>query len=235
MQTTLRTHVAAAALLLFPMAALVAQPVQAQQRAVVAQPSVRALTLDSNAGLAPGAVLRVQVQASPGARNPNVTLANGVRVALREQAPGRYVGTHTVRRSDRIDPRKAITARANYGSLTIAQKFDFPASFQALAMGAAARDKQAPRITRLTPANGGRVDEHGRTFIQAKLDDKGSGVDARSVRLIVDGLDVTRDARVTEDDVAYRERLGRGTHRAELVVRDHAGNVNRTSWSFRVV
>ena len=236
MNNAIRIHAAAAALLLLPMAALVAPPAQAQQRAVVAQPSVRAVALDSSAGLAPGAVLRVQVQASPGARKPSVALgSSGVRIALREQAPGRYVGTHTIRRGERIDPTQKITARASYGSLTIAQKFSYPASFQALAMGGAARDERAPRAFDLTPANGGRIDERGRTFIHAKFDDRGTGVDPRSVRLIVDGLDVTSDARIDEDEVAYRERLGRGAHRAELVVRDRAGNVSRTAWNFRVV
>ena len=234
----IRTHAAAAALLLFPMAAaFVAQPAAAQH-AVVAPPAVRSLTLDSNAGLTPGAVLRVQVVATPGARNAHVTLGkNGARVAVREHAAGHYVGTYTVRRGDRIDPQQRIVARMNYrGGTVVAQSFDFPAAFQALAMGnAARRDRQAPRVTGLMPSNGDRVEERGRTFIHARLDDQGSGVDARSVRLLVDGLDVTGDARISDDEIAYRERLGRGDHRAELVVRDHAGNVNRTAWTFRVL
>ncbi|HEY0823223.1 MAG TPA: hypothetical protein VGD76_05495 [Ramlibacter sp.] len=235
---SIRTHAAAAALLLFPMASvLVAQPAAAQH-AVVAQPAVRSIALDSSAGLAPGAVLRVQVFATPGARNANVVLGkSGVRVALREQAAGRYVGTYRVRRGDRIDPLQRLTARVSYrGGTVVAQSFNFPPAFQALAMGnAARRDRQAPRVIGLTPSNGDRVEERGRTFIHARLADKGSGVDPRSVRLLVDGLNVTGDARITDDEIAYRERLGRGQHRAELVVRDHAGNVNRTAWTFRVV
>lgn len=335
MQSAIRTHVAAAMLLLPLAAATVAQPAEAQQRAVVAQPAIRALTLNSSAGLAPGAVLRVQLAATPGADTPSVTLgSSGVRVALREQGPGRYVGTHTIRRSDRIDPLQRITARAGYGSRTIAQNFSYPVAFQALAMGGpaaavpapaierfsvspqgrivpgrelrfrlvgaaggnawldipgvvngvdlketrrgvyegsytvrrrddldafdravatlriggeratarvdlpearTARDRRAPQVSGLTPANGGRVDERGRTLIQARLDDDRSGVDPASVRLLVDGLDVTGDARVSRDEVVYRERLGNGSHRAELVVSDRAGNVSRTAWSFRVV
>jgi hypothetical protein len=234
---TIRTHAAAAALLLFPLAAVVAQPAGAQHT-VAAQPAVRSLALDSSAGLAPGAVLRVRMTATPGARNANVTLGkSGVRIAVREQAPGHYVGSYTVRRADRIDPLQRMTARVAWrGGTTVAQSFSFPPAFQALAMGnAARRDRQAPRVIGLTPSNGDRVEERGRTFIHARLADQGSGVDARSVRLLVDGLNVTGDARITDDEIAYRERLGRGQHSAELVVRDHAGNVTRTAWTFRVV
>lgn len=235
---SIRTHAAAAAMLLFPMASVfVAQPAAAQH-AVVAQPAVRSLTLNSNAGLAPGAVLRLQVVATPGARNPHVVLGKGgARIALREHAAGHYVGSYTVRRGDRIDPLQRMVARMNYrGGTVVAQSFSFPPAFQALAMGNAARaDRQAPRVIGLTPSNGERIDQRGRTFIHARLDDKGSGVDPRSVRLLVDGLNVTGDARITDDEIAYRERLGRGQHSAELVVRDHAGNVNRTAWTFRVL
>jgi hypothetical protein len=236
MHSALRNPIAAFMLFMPAAAMVVAPPVQAQQRAVVAQPAIRALALDSNAGLAPGAVLRVQLVATPGAKNASVVLANGVRVALRERGAGTYVGSHTVKRSDRIDPRRLIAARASFGQRTVAQDFSFPASFQALAMGGpAARDRQAPRISEVTPSKGARVGERGRTFIHARLSDAGTGVDPRTVRLLVDGLDVTRNADVTEHDIGYRERLGRGRHNAELVVRDRAGNVNRTFWTFQVV
>jgi hypothetical protein len=62
----------------------------------------------------------------------------------------------------------------------------------------------------------------------------GSGIDAASVRLSVDGVDVTRNAEITADQVRWRENLGIGPHNAELVVRDRAGNSTRTAWSFRV-
>jgi hypothetical protein len=243
MASTIRTHVAAAALLLLPMAStLLAAPAAAQQRAVVAQPDIRSLTLNSNAGLAPGAVLRVQLAATPGARKPGVTLGgSGVHVALRERAAGNYVGSYTVRRGDRIDPLQRLTARASYGSRTLAQSFSYPTAFQALALGNAgaprgeAGDQRPPRVTGLSPANGARVDERGRTTIFGRLDDDRSGIDPASVRLRVDGLDVTRDARITRDDILYRERLGSGRHSAELVVRDRAGNASRTAWTFEVL
>lgn len=332
MNTALRTHVAALALLLPLSAALVAQPAAAQQRAVVAQPTVHALSLNSSAGLAPGATLRLQMQATPGARDASVTLgSSGVRVPLRERGAGNYVGTHTIRRAEHIDPLQAMTARVVWRERTVAQRFSFPPAFQALAMGGPAarapvierfvmrpvgklapgrelrfrlvglpgadasmripgvaagidlketrpgvyegsytirrrddlgafdravatlrsgnqratarleieerqaRDERPPQISGLTPSNGERIEERRRTEIFARVSDDGSGVDPASLRLRVDGLDVTQDARVTGDEVRYREELGRGNHTAELLVRDRAGNAARTAWTFRVI
>jgi hypothetical protein len=238
MKQALRTHVAAALLLLPLGAAIVAQPAAAAPRAYVAQPDVRALALNSNGGLAPGATLRVQAYATPGAERAVVRLAgSGVQVPLREVTPGNYVGSHTLQRYERIDPSRMMAARFTWGDRTVAHNFSYPPAFQGMAMGAGRdrRDHEAPRISELTPSNGARVGERGRTAIHARFDDNASGVDARSVRLLVDGLDVTSEARIRNDELAYVERLGRGRHTAQLEVRDHAGNASRTAWSFRVL
>lgn len=130
-------------MLLAPLgAALVAQPAAAQYApeyrvAQVAPGRITNLSLNSDAGLSPGATLRVQVYGTPDARWANATLGDsGVRIALRERAPGEYVGTHVIRRGERIDPRQAMTVRAGWGEGPVAVAFDFPPSFQSLAMGA---------------------------------------------------------------------------------------------------
>ena len=234
---TLRTTLAAAAVAVLPLAATLAStPAAAQTHAVVASAAIRSIALNSNAGLAPGAVLRVDVHGTPGARNASVTLGtSGVRVPLREASPGHYVGSHVVRRGERIDPQQRLTARVRFGSTTVAQSFRYPPAFQALAMGAARPDRTPPRVTTLAPSKGARIDEHGRTTLSGRLSDDRSGVNPASVRLRVDGLDVTADARITQGDFTYRERLGRGRHSAEVLVRDHAGNATRTAWTFQVV
>lgn len=337
MKTALRTHVAAALLLLPMSAVLVAEPAAAQQRAVVSQPGIRSMALNSTAGLAPGATLRVQLYASPNARNASLVLGNsGVRVALREQSPGNYVGSHVIRRADRIDPLQIMTARATYrGDYNVSQAFSFPPAFQALAMGGPARavapeierfavqprgrlvagrelrfrlvgepranasvdipgvvdnirlretrpgvyegtytvrrrdnldafdravatlregnrktvarvefrdndrganrDQRPPQVSDLTPSHGERVEDRRRTRITARISDDRSGIDTDSVRLSVDGRNVTRNTEVTDKRIRYRDELDRGNHTAELVVRDKAGNVTRTAWSFWVV
>lgn len=235
MHPTIRNPIAAA-LMLLPAAFLVAQPAQAQQRAVVAQASVRAATPDIDrftvrpqGVLVPGRELRFRVQGSAGAK-ATLTIPGVVRnLALQETRRGVYEGSYTVRRKDDLRAFDHAIATLRAGPRTATARVALPET------RAERRDNTAPRITQVTPGNGSRVDERGRTFIQARLSDVGTGVDPQSVRLVVNGLDVTGNARITEDTVAYREELGRGQHRAELVVRDHAGNVNRSAWTFRVV
>lgn len=96
-----------------------------------------------------------------------------------------------------------------------------------------ARDNRAPQIVSLTPANGGRVDDRGRTQIAARFDERGSGIAAVTLR--VDGRDVSHRTRVDANEIRYAENLQPGRHVAELVVRDRAGNTTRRNWSFDVV
>jgi hypothetical protein len=236
MKTAVRNHVAAAMLLLPVAAAFVAPPVQAQQRFVVVQqvvqPAIQDFSVRPQGRIVPGRELRFRLDAAPGGDAwldiPGVV--NGVD--LRETRRGVYEGTYTVRRRDDLRAFDRAVATLRLGNQRVSASVDLP---DARRGHAERRDERAPQISNVTPGNGDRVDERGRTVINARLSDDRSGVDPSSVRLIVDGLDVTGNARVTDDGVVYRERLGNGQHRAELVVRDRAGNVSRTAWSFRVV
>lgn len=333
MNNILRSHVAAALLLVPTAAVMVASPAVAQQRATVALPAITSMAFNSDEGLAPGARLRLQVQASPGARSASVALGDsGIVVPLEETSRGNYVGTHVVRRADRIDPTERMTIRAQYGQRVIAATVAYPPAFQALAAGRPeierfvmrpagsirpgqelrfrlvgepganawinipgvtrrmelreqrpgvyvgnytvrrgdnlnafersiatlekgnrrdtervavrggrddddnqARDRVAPVVSDLSPADGGRVDERGRVRISARVTDAGSGIDNKSVRLRIDGQDVSDRARLRDDTVHYRDNLAPGRHTAELLVRDEAGNATRQAWNFRVV
>jgi hypothetical protein len=229
MKNTFRLH-AATALALLPLAAAVLPAPAAAQHVdpvarvatVAATPAIERFTVRPAGKLLPGRELRFQLVGARGAR-ASLDIPGVVRnVALRETRPGFYEGSYTIRRRDNLAAFDRAVATLRRG----------PDRFTAQV---ALADRLAPRISQVTPGNGARVDERGRTFIQARLSDDRSGVDPRSVRLIVDGLDVTGNARISDDEVGYRERLGRGRHRAELVVRDHAGNEARSAWTFAVV
>lgn len=97
------------------------------------------------------------------------------------------------------------------------------------------RDQRPPQITDVTPDHGDRVGDQRRTRISARFHDGGSGVNPASVRLRVDGRDVTGWSRFDGEQIRYREDLAPGRHFAELVVRDRAGNASRHAWSFVVV
>lgn len=96
------------------------------------------------------------------------------------------------------------------------------------------RDERAPRIVDLTPLPGERVGERHRMTVSARFVDRASGVDPASVRLRIDGRDVTAVSRVDEDEIRFHNNLFPGRHVAEVIVRDRAGNTARRSWQFDV-
>lgn len=161
MRQALRSKVALAVLAVAPLgAAFIAQPAAAQNyqyRVASAQGTVRNVTIDSDAGLRPGATLRLRVIATPGARWANVRLGDEVRVPLHERAPGEYVGTHVIRRSDRLDPTGQMTVRAGWGEGPVAVAFQYPASFQALAMGSGPHQLEVSSF-RMWPHDRDRLD-----------------------------------------------------------------------------
>jgi hypothetical protein len=192
----LRSH-AAALMLLAPVAAtLVAQPAAAQQRAVVAQPSIVTMSLNADAGLSPGSTLRLQVTATRNAKRASVTLGDGgVVVPLQQTAAGTYTGSYVVRRADRIDPTQLMTARVTFGDRVYARQFNFPSGFQAQAMGAAPAAAPATHaaaierfvmrpVGRLEPGRELRFRLHGMPGADAWLDIPGviSGVDLAETR-----------------------------------------------------
>jgi len=84
----------------------------------------------------------------------------------------------------------------------------------------------APAITRLKPANGARLAGTTVVVTAAYRDgDGGTGIAASSVRLMVDGRDVTKQARVTASSLSIRlTGATRGSHTIKVEVRDRAGN-----------
>lgn len=166
MERTLHSTVAAAVLLLAPVgAAFVTAPASAQPypyEAQARQGAIHGMTIDSDSGLQPGSTLRISVRATPGARWASLALADDVRVPLREREPGEYVGTHVIRRSDRIDPMRQMVLRAGWGQGPVAVAYDYPAQFRTQSMGNAPARLDAeverfamwPRADRLEP---GRV------------------------------------------------------------------------------
>ncbi len=71
--------------------------------------------------------------------------------------------------------------------------------------------------------------------ISARFSDSGSGIEVSSAKVLLDGKDVTRQAKVTAKGFTLRLKKppAKGIHRVEVVVLDKAGNQsNRLSWRF---
>ena len=73
--------------------------------------------------------------------------------------------------------------------------------------------------------------------LSARFSDQGSGIDVASAKILLDGKDVTKQAKVETHSVTLspKQPLAKGIHRVEVSVSDQAGNrSNRLKWLFGV-
>lgn len=75
-----------------------------------------------------------------------------------------------------------------------------------------------------------------RPEVRTTFSDVGAGIDPDSLRIIVDGTDVTTAAQWTSDAVSWRPGtdLAEGLHTVRVVVGDLAGHVSTADWSFLI-
>ena len=228
-----RTH-AAALLLLVPLAAgVIATPAAAQQRAEVAvapAPAIERFVLRTGGRIEPGRELRFRLVGRPGGEAWVRVPGMQRRIELTEERPGVYEGLYTVRRRDNVQAFGRAIGNLQHGPQRVAARVQVRGDDDT----PQARDERGPVIADLSPAPDQRVAGRQRTHISARVTDEGTGVDPASVRMVVNGRDVTPELRVEGDEVHFRGFLARGRHTAELEVRDRAGNATRRAWSFDV-
>jgi hypothetical protein len=117
MKTRLRNYVASVMLLLPAMVSMVALPTGAV--AQPAAPEVRSLAVEADAGLDAGSRLRFRLVGTP--RVKASVRIRGVRedIALRETAPGVYIGRYTLQRVDRVGRDSGVRAMLRHGNRPI--------------------------------------------------------------------------------------------------------------------
>lgn len=151
-------------------------------------------------------------------------------VPLKETTRGVYTGSFTVPNNSKTSITVSrATAIAKLAVGREEKLIQASTTFQV--------DNQPPAISATTPDANGRVNSL-RPNITAVFDDQsGSGVDSNEVRIQVDGRDVTNDATVTSNLLAYRPArdLTAGRHEVMVEVRDVAGNRATKSWTFNIV
>jgi hypothetical protein len=94
-------------------------------------------------------------------------------------------------------------------------------------------DTQGPAINNLQP-NNVIVGANPISVITAQFSDQGAGIDTSKVTLTVDGADVTSQAQITANGIAYAAATAytSGVHNVTLKVSDLAGNEATSNWSF---
>lgn len=188
-------------------------------------PAINSFTHNANRWLRAGEVLHVRLDGTPGGiatfRIPGLV----EEVPMREEAPGHYTGDWEVSREQKIQLKSA----AVIGSLKVGRRS--APLIQAGEMLSV--DTRPPRIFDTTPDEKSNTNDP-RPNISASFDDDGSGVEPKSVHLLLDGHDVTREATITKTFIAYRpaDRLPQGIQQVELHITDRAGNESVARWSF---
>ena len=180
------------------------------------------------ASLEPGTELVFTLSGTPGATASfNVDgIASGV--PMREIRPGVYEGRYTLRRQDRMGPNTPAVATLRSGERAVTANLAWP--------NAVAADTRAPQVTRVVPAEGAQVPA-GSVTISGSLQDVGaaSGVDARSVRVMLNGRDLTPNTQISATGFTTVAMLNPGRYDVQVQARDMAGNEVRRSWGFDVV
>jgi hypothetical protein len=200
-----------------------AAPVPQQQQAAAGL-RIERFTLAPVDKLEPGVDLRFTVLGTPGARATVGIQGVNRDVPMNEVKPGQYEAAYTVRRLDNFPPSGDIVARLEAGGQTARMRLN-----QSLLA-----DAKPPVLKNLFPRDGETVPQ-GQISISGSFDDSGGlGVEPRSVRILVDGRDVTQNASVTPQFFTYRVSPPPGSHRVEVTAQDLAGNTMRQGWSFNV-
>ncbi|MEA2554119.1 MAG: hypothetical protein QOJ65_2295 [Fimbriimonadaceae bacterium] len=189
---------------------------------------IDALDMNRTGWVTPGSQIRFTLRGTPGGVATLAIPGETRDITMFETSPGVYEATWTVPdtqgrvNASRINP----VARLKVGNNERV--------FQSTAT--ANVDVTAPLVRAMTPDDQTTV-LVSRPTISAVFDDTvGSGIDPSSVRLTLDGRDVTPDATVTANFISYTPAVGLDArrHDVKLTGLDMAGNRVTKTWSFRV-
>ena len=204
-----------------PVAARPAVPPPAPQSAPLA---IERFGVTPVARIEPGAELRFVTFGTPSARATFTIDGIVQNVAMPEVRPGRYEGAYTIRRNDNFPPSLNITAALEANGQVARSRLN-----QALLV-----DAQPPTIRNLAPHNNETVTGNPIT-VSATFDDRGGvGVDPKSVKILIGGQDVTRNASITPHFITWRGDLQPGSWPVQVTAADNAGNAVRQDWLFNV-
>ncbi|MBW3623031.1 MAG: copper amine oxidase N-terminal domain-containing protein [Armatimonadetes bacterium] len=172
-----------------------------------------------------GDIIEVELEGTPGTRGFFTVVGVASNVPMRETQPGRYTGRVTVPSGINVNDARVL-ARLTAGNResAVVQAGD-PITI----------DAQPPQIVNLSPTSGSTI-TRARPDIYAEFRSQGSaGIDRNSVRLTVNGKDVTDQARVTPGFIIYTptEPMN-GSTMVQLRVADRAGNVSNALTTFNV-
>jgi hypothetical protein len=189
-------------------------------------PVIDSFTQNSGKWLRAGETMEAQLDGTPGGQASFRIPGLVDDVPMRETTPGHYVGAWRVPADKPMQLKSAaVIASLKVGNRTapLIQAGD-----------TVSVDAIPPRTTDLAPEDNSNVTDP-QPNISAVFGDQGSGVDPASVRLLLNGNDVTDQATVARRFITYKPPtpLPPGMQEVELRVADMAGNRRTARWVFR--
>ncbi|MEN9222970.1 MAG: S-layer homology domain-containing protein, partial [Thermostichus sp. BF3_bins_97] len=177
----------------------------------------------------PGDTFTVFLLGSPGAQGVFSIPGIAYNIPLQETRPGQYEGTYTFRSQDQASEVPIFARLERGGLVTLVQLPE-----KTISIGRVT-DTTFPTISELAPANGATV-ENLRPAISARFQDD-QGIDLNSFTLLVNNVDVTAQAQLTQTSFTYTPAEPLPTNQPTLVavqIADTSGNTAIQQWSFRV-
>ena len=172
----------------------------------------------------PGAELKFTVNGTPRAKASFSIEEVAKDIAMVETQPGTYEGAYTIRRLDNFPSTINIVATVDANGQAVRSRLT-----QSLLI-----DGKPPVVKNVSPRDGETVINNP-VLISATFDDAGGvGIDTKTVRVLVGGVDVTRSAGVTPQFFSYRADLKPGPYAVDVSARDVAGKALHHAWNFNV-
>jgi len=200
-------------------------PGQPNQPSTPTTLSLTEVTVTANQNiLAAGEELTIRAVGTPKSTGTFTIEGIAQNLPLTEAEAGIYRGRYTVRRSDN-QAQARITATLDTASAEpVVKEADRRLTLDAL----------GPEIRDLQPADLALIPNRQPDITAVLSDGLGSGVIPNGVRLLVNGQDVTTQATVTPNFIAYRPAQPFTVDRVNVEVRaaDQLGNSNSKTWTF---
>lgn len=191
------------------------------------EPELTSFSHNANGWLKVGNVLKVSLGGTPKAKASFMIPGVVDQVAMTESSAGVYAGEWKVTANT-----PGISEGSVIGALAIGGKSKLIQASTPVRI-----DVTPPTIRNMTPAAGSKSDQ-GKLSISAVWDDaNGSGVDAESAVLKVNGKDCTADASANQSFINYRpdKTLPAGEVGVSVSIADKAGNRTEKTWKFTMV
>ncbi|MHB8845762.1 MAG: Ig-like domain-containing protein [Nitrospirota bacterium] len=160
---------------------------------------------------------------------------------LRDEHKGSGADKDSLRRKSsqksggKDETRHARTEKESDGRDDDHERGDHPASFLIIEVVAVGCDTVPPVISIQEPSNGSLLNVATPQIAANYADETGGmGIDPATVRLTVDGTDVTSSSSVSLTGISYTpsSNLPDGAHRVTVSVADRAGNQAGLAWTF---